>query len=146
MKVNKIIATVALAITSIFGLVAVTAELASAATQPPVIYNAFFWKTPQVRPAWIGIGMGGAPVAHTWHWSTWNSKAARSTGTLVTDNCIPSCARGSYSYHKLYVTLSGLKHHNGRAYYSVMTWYTPGFQMIGQRHSTVTMHYQGLWK
>ena len=144
MKLSKeFIATVTLAITSLFGLMAVTAVSASAAGMPPVTYNdSNGWLTPQVRPAWIVIGEGGSPMAHTSHWSTWNSKAARSTGTLVTNNCIPNCAYGRDSHHKLYVTLSGLKHHNGRAYYSVMTWYTPGFRMFGQRYSTVTMHYQ----
>jgi hypothetical protein len=145
MKLGKIIATVALAITSISGLVAVTAVAASAAGKPPVIYNdSNGWLTPQVRPAWILIGEGGSPMAHTWHWNTWNSKAAKSTATLVTNNCIPNCAYGKDSYHKLYVTLSGLKHHNGRAYYSVMTWYTPGFSMFSghQWSHTLTMHFR----
>ena len=142
MKLNKIIAAVALAIASAFGIAA--AMPASATTgMPPVIYNdSNGWLTPQVRPAWILIGQGGSPMAHTWHWTTWNSKAARSTGTLVTNNCIPNCAYGRDSYHKLYVTLSGLKHHNGRAYYSVMTWYTPGYRLYGQRSSTMTMHFR----
>ena len=30
------------------------------------------------------------------------------------DNCIPDCALGETSYHKLYVTLSGVKWHKGR--------------------------------
>ena len=30
------------------------------------------------------------------------------------DNCIPDCALGKTSYHKLYVTLSGVKWHKGR--------------------------------
>ena len=94
MKLNKIVATVAIAITSIFGLAA-AAGLASAATRPPVIYNdSNGWLTPQIRPAWILVGQGGSPMAHTWHWNTWNSKAAKSTGTLVTNNCIPNCAYG----------------------------------------------------
>ena len=141
MKLSKIIAAVALAIASTFGITAAAMPASATTGMPPVIYNAIGWNSPQVRPAWIGIGMGGAPVAHTSHWSTWNSKAGRSTGTLVTDNCIPNCALGSDSYHQLYVTLSGLEHHNGRAYYSVMTWYTPGYRLYGQRSSTMTMHY-----
>jgi len=143
MKLNKIIVAVALAFTSICGLAVVTAGLASAAVRPPVIYNnSNGWSTPQVRPTWILIGQGGSPMAHTWHWNTWNSKAARSTGTLEINNCIPDCASGSAGYHKLYVTLSGVKYHHGHAYYSVMTWYTPGYQMYGQRSSAVTMHFR----
>jgi hypothetical protein len=141
MKLAKIIATATIAIASITGL-ALAAGLASASTRPPVIYNeSNGWQTPQVRPAWIYIGEGGSPIAHTWHWNTWNPKVARSTGTLVTNNCVPDCADGRASYHKLYVTLSGIKYHRGRAYYSVMTWYTPGYRLYGQHHSTMTMHY-----
>jgi len=40
-----------------------------------------------VRPSWILIGQGGAPVAHTWHWSTWDkgepNPHATSAGTLL---------------------------------------------------------------
>ena len=28
------------------------------------------------------IGQGGAPMAHTWWWNTWNSTVAKSAGTL----------------------------------------------------------------
>ena len=54
-------------------------------------------------------------LAHTWWWNTWNSTVAKSTGTLWVDNCIPNCALGKESYHHLFVTLSGVKYHNGRA-------------------------------
>ena len=58
----------------------------------------------------------------TWYWNTWNSTTAKSTGTLWVDNCVPNCAQGKESYHHLYVTMSGVKYHNGHAFYSVMTW------------------------
>jgi hypothetical protein len=142
MKLSKIIAVAALAIASTFCIAAAAMPASATTGMPPVIYNGGFgWNSPQVRPTWIYIGEGGSPIAHTSHWSTWNSKAGRSTGTLVTNNCIPDCALGSDSNHKLYVTLSGLEHHDGRAYYSVMTWYTPGYRLYGQRSSTMTMHY-----
>ncbi len=38
------------------------------------------------------------------------------------------------------VTLSGIKYHNGRAYYSVMTWYTPGYRLGNAKTSTYVLH------
>ena len=86
-------------------------------------------------------------MAHTWYWNTWTSTTAKSTGTLWTNNCIPNCAQGKTSYHHLYVTMSGVKYHNGRAYYSVMTWYTPGYHLYGYRTSTAVLHsVNGFWR
>jgi hypothetical protein len=126
------------------GLSAGLAVQAQASTVP-VIYNLTEgWAAPQVRPAWIYIGQGGAPMAHTWHWNTWNSRDAKSTGTLVLDNCQPNCALGAASYYRVYVTLSGVKHHDGRAYYSVLTWYTPGLRTKSNGHwsHTMTLHFR----
>jgi len=98
------------------GVPAVTASAAPV----PVIYNyAAGWSNPAVRPHRVIIGQGGAPIAHTWWWNTWNSTVAKSAGTLWVDNCIPNCALGKTSYQKLYVTLSGVKWHKGWPYYSV---------------------------
>ena len=63
---------------------------------------------PTVKPQWVLIGQGGSPMVHTWHWNTWTSVTAKSTGTLWTNNCVPNCAYGKTSYHKLYVTMSGV--------------------------------------
>jgi hypothetical protein len=88
--------------------------------------------------------LSGREQAHTWWWNTWNATTAKSTGTLWVDNCIPNCAYGKESYHKLYVTLWAVKYHNGRAYYSAMTWYTPGYRMrinTPYMTSTTTLHF-----
>ncbi len=132
----------AAAITALgIGVPAVLASTASAAVTP-VIYNyASGWHNAAVRPPWIVIGQGGSPMAHTWWWNTWNSTVAKSTGTLWVDNCIPNCALGKESYHHLFVTLSGVKYHNGRAYYSQMTWYTPGYRTFGSHGSTLVLHF-----
>ena len=128
----------AIAALALSGVPAVTASAAPV----PVIYNyAAGWSNPAVRPHWVIIGQGGSPMAHTWWWNTWNAQVARSTGTLWTDNCVPNCAYGKESYHKLYVTLSRVKYHNGRSYYSVMTWYTPGYRVYGYKTSTATLHF-----
>jgi hypothetical protein len=141
MNVKKIIAGIgALALSAGLSLGLSSAAQASIV---PVIYNyTNGWASPQVRPALVTIGQGGAPYAHTRHWNAWNATRAKSTGTLVTDNCIPNCALGEPGYHKLYVTMSGIKYHKGRAYYSVMKWYTPGSVVFGQRSSTVTFHFR----
>ena len=139
---RKLLITIgaAIAVLAPSGLPAVTA----AAAPVPVIYNyASGWHNPTVKPKWVLIGQGGSPMAHTWYWNTWTSTTARSTGTLWTNNCIPNCAQGKTSYHKLYVTMSGVKWHNGRAYYSTMKWYTPGYKMRmhGNWTSTNILHF-----
>ena len=135
----------AAAITALgIGVPAVLASAASA-TVTPVVYNyASGWHNADIRPGWVIIGQGGSPMAHTWYWNTWNSSDAKSTGTLWVNNCVPNCAQGKTSYHKLYVTLSGVKYHDGRAYYSVMTWYTPGYWLRGYWTTTATLHFSTL--
>jgi hypothetical protein len=82
-------------------------------------------------------------MAHTWHWNTWGPKTATSTGTLWTNNCVPNCAQGKTSYHKLYVTLYWVKWHNGQPYFYGMKWYTPGYKMKmhGSWSSTTYWHF-----
>jgi hypothetical protein len=56
-------------------------------------------------------------VAHTWYWSAWDKREpaphATSAGTPRVNSCIPNCAQGKESYHKLVVALSVVKTHNG---------------------------------
>jgi hypothetical protein len=108
----------------------------------PVIYNGDAgWSSANVRPGWIYIALTGAPVAHTRHWSTWDSTEARSAGTLLTTVCVPNCMQGKVSSHKLVVTLSGVRYHDGHAYFSVMSWYTPGYRLSGHTTSTDILHF-----
>ena len=73
---NKTLRRLALAVITLavgFGTPAIAAGTASAAVTP-VIYNyASGWNNPTVKPQWVLIGQGGSPMAHTWHWNTWNS-------------------------------------------------------------------------
>lgn len=123
-----------------------TATAASAAPLPVLYNNANGWSSPTVKPAWIIIGNGGAPGAHTWHWNTWSSTTATSTGTLWVNSCVPMCSNGKESYHKLYVTLSWVKTHGTVKYFSKMTWYTPDYRLPGYKTSTVTMFYVTLFR
>jgi hypothetical protein len=131
------------ALTAITAAPAVTAQAAPV----PVIYNySSGWHSAAVRPQWVIIGQGGSPMAHTWWWNTWNSTTAKSTGTLWVNNCVPNCAYGKTSYHKLYVTLYWVKWHNGQRYFYAMKWYTPGWTRLGLLFgrgwaSTVWLHF-----
>jgi len=125
---------------------ALMAPAASAATAPVVYVSVTGgWSHPSVRPSWILIGQGGAPAAHIPYWSTWDkgepTPHATSNGTLWVDNCIPDCAQGKESSHRLVVTLSTVRTHNGVRYYSRMAWYTPGYRLYGYRTSTAVLHY-----
>jgi hypothetical protein len=127
----------------------IAAAATASAAVTPVIYNdAAGWHDAAVRPKWVIIGEGGTPNAHTWHWSTWDSRDAISAGTLWVDSCLPNCAAGRPSYHKLTVTLSHVKYHDGHAYFSVMTWYTPGYRIYGYKTSTATFRFnaRGFWQ
>jgi hypothetical protein len=151
--IKAIIATTALAIVGVGAPVVATssgsASTASAAVIP-VIYNyASGWNNAMVKPQWIIIGQGGSPMAHTWHWNTWGPKTATSAGTLWTNNCVPDCAQGKTSYHKLYVTLYWVKSHNGQPYFYGMKWYAPGYKMKlhGYWSSTTYWHFiNGFWR
>jgi hypothetical protein len=105
------------------GLAVAGASTSAAAATTPVVYASVSgWSGPSVRPAWIYIGQGGSPMAHTWHWSTWNGTYAWSGGTLWVETCVPNCALGHFHYYALSVTLWRPAWHSGVLYYSRMTW------------------------
>src|ERR1700677_269374 len=132
-------ATGLLALAAVSGILPATVAIGATL---PVVYNSDAgWNGAHIRPSWIYIALTGAPVAHTQHWSTWSPTEARSAGTLLTTVCVPNCMQGKVSSHKLVVTLSGVKYHDGHAYYSVMTWYTPGYRLSGHPTSTDTLHF-----
>ncbi len=119
---------------------------ASAATTPVLYANGSGgWGNPAVRPAWILIGQGGSPWVHVGKWSTWDKGEphphASANATLWVDNCVPNCAQGKETAHRVVVTLSTVQTHRGARYYSKMTWYTPGYRLPGYRTSTAVLHY-----
>ena len=133
-------------LTKIVSAASLTASLAFGAIMPasasvtPAVYTSG-WSQTAVKPSWIRLGAGGNVEAHTWYWNTWNSTTAKSTGTLWINKCVPDCAAGHYSYHKLQVILSDVKTHNGRAYFSEMSWYTPGYHLDGYASGTTAVMY-----
>ena len=70
------------AVIAALALSGVPAVTASAAPVPVIYNDAAGWSNPAVRPHWVIIGQGGAPMAHTWWWNIWNSTVAKSAGTL----------------------------------------------------------------
>lgn len=144
---HKLLRGVVITILALAGMIGVSTAAANASTVPVLYNNAAGWSDPTVKPAWVLIGQGGSPGAHTWYWNTWNSTTAKSTGTLWVDNCVPNCASGKESYHKLYVTLYWVKSHNGHPYFYAMSWYTPGYKLPGHRYTTTWLHVNsnGFW-
>jgi len=132
------------AVAAVLGVPAVVMP-ASAATTPVVFANVSGWSHGSVRPAWILIGEGGSPAARVPKWSTWDkgepNPHATANGTLWTNNCLPNCAQGKETGHRLVITLSVAKTHGAVRYFSRMTWYTPGYRLPGSRSSTVILHY-----
>ena len=143
---KKLILAVLTAVGIALGSVA--ASTPASASAVPVVYSGD-WSHPVVKPQWLGLGMGGSVAAHTWHWNTWGQKTATSTGTLWVNNCVPHCAAGHYSYHKVYVTLYWIKVHNGQRYFYGMKWYTPGYKMTNEQgHLSSTTYWHsnnGYW-
>jgi len=80
-------------------------------------------------------------MAHTWWWNTWNSTVAKSTRDPLGGQLHPQLRAGQGKLPPPVVTLSGVKYHNGRAYYSQMTWYTPGYRTFGSHRSTLVLHF-----
>jgi hypothetical protein len=120
---------------ALFGTTALAAAGAQASAVPVTkVYTNDEWHYPAVRPAWIPLGEGGSPGAHTWYWSSWGSSYARSHGTLWIDNCVPNCAYGHESYYSLYVTLTYPKYHYSTRYFSHMVWYAPGYWFRNGSH------------
>lgn len=133
------------------GLVGGPAGTASASTVS-VVYRGLGDRVPHVRPGYVTTSMSG-PSAWNLHWSRWNARSARATGTLIVNDCVPYCAQGTISRYKLVVTLSGVKYHNGRRYFSVMGWHVPGYVLrqhfirgTGRWVRTTYLHFaRGYW-
>ena len=112
----------------------------ASAAQLPVTYT-IGWQHPVIRPAWIHMGAGGNVMAHIRRWDTWGS-TAKGTGMLLVNDCIPDCAAGTFSSHKLTVTFSAVRMHGKIPYYREMTWFTPGYILTGKTNLLVMYYAQ----
>jgi hypothetical protein len=91
----------------------------------PVVYSQVQgWHGGHVRPAFIGVGQGGAPGVAWLKWRAWTTSSAQGTGTLIIEK--PGCRLPSYecAYQRFPVTvaLGRVETHAGVRYYSRMTW------------------------
>jgi hypothetical protein len=139
MCAKRILATAGILAMVTGGLTAGLASSAQASTRP-VLYTINGWSHPEVRPIApqdIRIGQGGAPWVIPSGWDSWTSKEAKSgpgNAAVVID---------SHTY-QVRVTLSAVRHHDGRAYYSKMVWYSPGHKVFfinGHYYTSLTLHF-----
>ena len=115
---KKIVAGVAAAaaIVSSFALT----STASAATTPVVYAQSFAnWSHPAVEPAEINVVLMSEPIVSI-KWHAWTSTYAKGAGWQPFNNCKPSCAQGHVTWYRAYLTLSRVKHHGSRVYFSRM--------------------------
>lgn len=110
------------------GVATGTADAATA-TPLPVAYsfipcingNASF-QCPKVKPVGLILGNGGAPRIARMVWHTWNQTSASATDLTTIDDCIPNCAMGHDHTYRGSMYLHGIRTHNGRHYFYLMTW------------------------
>jgi hypothetical protein len=70
-------------------------------------------------------------------WSGWGTATAQGAGLLEVDNCVPSCAQGTFTGYQATVTLSGLTPYgDGDEAYADMTIIAPGSPAPQESFST----------
>jgi hypothetical protein len=71
-------------------------------------------------PATYRLSVDGSGFLTGLTWQEWGQPTAVATGTLEQDNCVPSCAEGTYRKYPATVTVTGLKTGASESYYTVM--------------------------
>jgi hypothetical protein len=99
----------------------VTPALAGAAdapAHPPTIYQ-YAWGDAHARPRMLGFGASGDVLVKFAQWNTWGAASATSTHAAVWVNqCSPDCAQGHYAKYPATATLSRVRRHDGREYFT----------------------------
>lgn len=112
-------AIIATVVPALFAPAIAMAPAASAATAP-VIYDGFTsWSKPTVKPQYIYVLVMSDTIGKN-AWSTWTGTYAKGAGWQTTNNCKPSCANGHVTWYRVWLTLSQVRHHGSRAYFSRM--------------------------
>jgi hypothetical protein len=113
-------------------LIAVPASAKPAAPSNPhpvVLVNPCKPSKGQVEPSTYDIGcMASQQLVSGLSWTSWKS-AAFGSGTLKVNSCTPTCASGKYIKYPILVVLWRAKpwpHHQGRQYFSRLTWIFTG--------------------
>lgn len=60
----------------------------------------------------------GSWVLKKLHWSSWGGPVARATGISSSSNCIPNCAKGKRTNHRIRFVVSHRRHLFGRTVYA----------------------------
>lgn len=85
---------------------------------PAVTCTASEMKT---EPTSIVLSGDGSTFVRHLTWTGWGESAAQGTGTLESDNCKPSCAKGSLNAYQATISLSDLTSYgNGKHAYADM--------------------------
>jgi hypothetical protein len=75
----------------------------------------------QVKPKLIDLSVDGSGQLVDITWAYWGDEAATGSGTLIINNCNPSCGGGTFTGYPATVTLSALTPYRGRQVYTRMT-------------------------
>jgi hypothetical protein len=108
---------------------------AAGAPPPPVMYGSGGWQDGRARPAAVYFGTGGSLFIRPVHWRSWTINSAYGRGTRWADNCVPTCAGGTYQRSPASLRLWRVRRHGHQRYFSRMTvrWTTSG----GVRHQVL---------
>jgi hypothetical protein len=74
-----------------------------------------------VMPERISFGTDGTHYITGLTWSRWQATGARATGRFHIDNCVPTCAAGTYRSYPVTMLLSRVMTRHGRSYFAGMT-------------------------
>jgi hypothetical protein len=117
---------IALATTAVTTTTVLAASPAAGASGPVVMVSCAGHG--QVRPTGYDIGCVANELLAKLRWTSWRS-VAFGGGVLKVDNCIPTCAQGTYVSYPILTVLwraAPWPKHPGRQYFSRLTWIFTG--------------------
>ena len=129
MRLTRMRITMAAGLLAVSGTVAATVVAvapASAVSTAVVMVNCA--GQGQVRPGGYDIGCTANEMLASLHWQTWRG-TAYGNGVLKVDNCVPTCAQGTYIKYPVLTVLWRPKAwpgHAGHRYFTRVTWIFTG--------------------
>jgi len=118
---RKILLALALAIALLAGTAGAAGASAVTASKPaplPVLYNlggglGSVWNNPQVKPRTFYIFADGSAAVIGMRWARWNHRTAVTRTATDYERTGPCCTKADQHYHKVTVTLSGVRSRGG---------------------------------
>jgi hypothetical protein len=117
----RIVATVAVLAGVGCASPAVLSPPSASASSLPVMSGSIGWHDTYVRPQAIYFGAGGNLFVRPVHWRSWTQVSAYGQGTRWANQCIPTCAQGTYLKSPASLTMWRVRWHHHRRYFSRMT-------------------------